>query len=671
MGRTIAKHFFHPKEVNEKKDKKDEINLANWNDNNLPFYYGQIPIYLNKVYRSIEINLEKECCSIIPDKQCLPQIVVLDSYLQKVKEHILESKLYGSVKYDLKYNELPELMNLIKSSKYFMYYLHTPKKNDGIWFAEGRFFTLEEIEKTPDEKILNKIMEFVKNKNIDYMDFLEEWVGLIFHLIAEFLLFKQKVKIIFYSCDKCYRPGIFIKEKIIKEEDEDINKIWGTINIVDTIIYNCTNSENKLNFSKICKTKQRSKNNIIYHDESFVKRYDEVSKDCDIFKNETDGAFILTTNEIIFESLIQEIKSKSSSINQNFKFDLIVTGSTAEKIFKKINNLEADKFIDRVCIYSILIKKYRNLMDKYDKIEGIYNRASQVINFINSNKEASVIYPTINLITYKEYIDKNQILHKLISSHYGQNNDNSFKTAISYLKDYLLWYPQLKVAQSGLKEIKIETLLETLQKFQGINDNETNIIKLYTKEYDSYYKDFNYWLNSSDPLAIQKTSWFIAAVINSLNNYGIKKGLTETSTLYRGVKSNLSDLLVYERAKGKLICFPSFTSTTIIKTVAIDFSKRKNPEQYETIIIIDYIYKNGFIPTAVDISEISEFKHEKECLFPPYSFFKVKNTEIDYKLKTAKIELETVGRKEILEKYLKDESTLVYKEEGFMDIEPN
>jgi len=668
MGRTIAKHFFHPNEINKKRDEKDEINLSNWNDNNLPFYYGQIPIYLNKVYRSVEINLEKKCCSIIPDKQCLPQIVVLNSYLQKVKEHILESKLYGSVKYDLKYDELPELMDLIKSSKYFMYYLHTPEKNDGIWFAEGRFFTLEEIEKTPDEQILNKIAEFVKNKNIDYMDFLEEWVGLIFHLIAEFLLFKQKVKIIFYSCDKCYRPGIFIKEKITKEEDEDINKIWGTVNIVDTIIYNCTN---ELHFSKICQTKQRSKNNIIYHDESFVKRYDEVSKDCDIFKNETDGAFILTTNEIIFESLIQEIKSKSSSINQNFKFDLIVTGSTAEKIFKKINNLEADKFIDRVCIYSILIKKYRNLMDKYDKIEGIYNRASQVINFINSNKEASVIYPTINLLTYKEYIDKNQILHKLISSHYDQNNGNSFKTAISYLKDFLLWYPQLKVAQSGLKEIKIETLLETLQKFQGINDNETDIITLYTKEYDSYYKDFNYWLNSSDPLAIQKTSWFIAAVINSLNNYGKKKGLTKTSTLYRGVKSNLSDLLVYERAIGKLICFPSFTSTTIIKTVAVDFSKRKNPEQYETIIIIDYIYKNGFIPTAVDISEISEFKHEKECLFPPYSFFKVKNTEIDYKLKTAQIELETVGRKEILEKYLKDESTLVYKEEGFMDIEPN
>ena len=91
------------------------------------------------------------------------------------------------------------------------------------------------------------------------MDFLEEWVGLIFHLSAEFLLFKKKVKVIFYSCDNCYRPGLFIKEKINEIED-DTEKIWGTVNIVDTIIYNCTIN---LNYSNIT-NKNRSKNNIIY-----------------------------------------------------------------------------------------------------------------------------------------------------------------------------------------------------------------------------------------------------------------------------------------------------------------------------------------------------------------------------------------------------------------------
>ena len=53
-------------------------------------------------------------------------------------------------------------------------------------------------------------------------------------------------------------------------------------------------------------------------------------------------------------------------------------------------------------------------------------------------------------------------------------------------------------------------------------------------------------------------------------------------------------------------------------------------------------------------------------------FKEVKDTKIDYSLKTAEIELETVGRKKILEEFLKDGSTLVYKEEeGFMDTEPS
>lgn len=61
-------------------------------------------------------------------------------------------------------------------------------------------------------------------------------------------------------------------------------------------------------------------------------------------------------------------------------------------------------------------------------------------------------------------------------------------------------------------------MLEVLQKFKGLNDNEEKLIRLYTKERGPFYQDFNYWINILDPLAIDKTSWFIAAVIHSLNN---------------------------------------------------------------------------------------------------------------------------------------------------------
>ena len=81
----------------------------------------------------------------------------------------------------------------------------------------------------------------------------------------------------------------------------------------------------------------------------------------------------------------------------------------------------------------------------------------------------------------------------MISSHYGQNKENCFKIAISFLKDFLLWYPKLQLKLGNPKETKIESLLNSLQRFKGINDNEEDIIRLYTQEKNSYYQDFNYW----------------------------------------------------------------------------------------------------------------------------------------------------------------------------------
>ena len=660
MGRTIIKIYIHnlpPKNNNEKNENK-------------PIYFDNIPIYFQKIYRTIDINLEIKCKSIIQNNQFndqIIQIVVLDKFLKEFKDYVLKSKIYYSVKFNIDYKDdeiKKQLLDLIISHKYFMYYLHIPKRNEGLWFSEARFLNNEELKLTQYEKIYNTIKNYLDKKEINYMDFLEEWVGLIFHLGAEFLLFKKKVKVIFYSCDKCYRPGLLIKEKVLKSESDDEKKIWGTINIVDTIIYNCTNN---LNFSNICKGKEKSKNNIIYYDESFYNRTKDVYNDCEIFKNETDGAFILFTKEIIWDNFIKELKEK----NSNYKFDLIITGSTAKKILTKIQNLGGDNFIENICIYTVSRDKYYYLSREYPKIQGrIYFFKDEIINFIHTKKENNQIYPTIKLLTFNDYTNQYNVLHKMISSHYGQNNENCFKIAISFLKDFLLWYPRLNLRLNNENQTKIESLLETLQKFNGINDNEDDIITLYTRECNSFYQDFNRWLNTLDPLAIQKTSWFIARVIYRLNEYSEKKGgVKKDITLYRGIKMNLIDLLYYEREKDKLICYPSFTSTTPLLQTAKGFSNNnKTQYQYATIVTINYKYNKDFIPTAVDVSEISAFKSEKECIFLPYSFFKIKNVEIDHINKKGKIELDSIGRKEIFEKKLRDGYKLNYNEEGFMEI---
>ena len=663
MGRTIAYPFFHPYEVESKKKNK-EINLKNWLDKkNSPFYYEQIPIYLNKTYRGTEIELEHECNSKIPSKQILPQIAVLDKFIEELKTYITHHKLYESVKYNINYEkEIPEILGLVKSHKLFMYYLHIPQRSYGLWFAEGRFFNSEEIANTPEEKIFQKINKLVEKKKINYMDFLEEWVGLIFHLICEYLLFKKKLKVIFYSCDKCYRPGIFIKGELDKSKPEDdADKIWGTINIVDTIIYNYTKSED----FKLDLNSQRSRNNIIYYNELY-DRETQTIPDLELFKNETDGAFILTMNDLDFDNLLKEIKRKEKI----YKFDLIISCSTTSVILAKLDSFQNDDNFDRIIFYNSNLENYSELENIYDKIKGKLNKREEIIKFIHSKNQNSEIYQTVKLLTYDEYTHKYMPLHKYISSFYGKVNDNCFKIAISYLKDFLLWNPQLNLKKKGgEKKLQIELLLESLQTFKGINDNEEDIINLYTKEESSYYQDFNNWLFKLDPLAIQKTSWFIAAVIFSLNKYAKKnkKGLKKDNMkLYRGINASLTDLLYYETAKDKLICFPSFTSTSESDEIAKSFLKEGN--HYKTLITINYKYKEGFFPTAIDISKISSLKGEKECNFLPYSFFRVNYIEIDHHRKEANIELDSIGRKEIFESSFKEGDKLVYNQEGYMEV---
>ena len=649
MGRTIAFHFFHPNETG-----------ANHAPNNSFFYFDKIPIKFDKIYRSISVELEHECKSLIISKaNCLPQITVLDKFLNEFKNYITQNKRYASVKYDINYqNDCPKLLTLIKSHKNFMHYLHIPKKENGIWFCEGRFFTPEELDNREDRKTQKEIIELLEKKKINYNKFFEEWVGLIFHLAAEYLLFKKELKVIFFSCDKCHRPGVFIYEKL--KEREDPNKIFGTINVVDTIIYNCINYL-KLNITE----EEKCKNNIIVYNE-YYNNEDRNFSEIKEIKYETEGAFIIVTNEVELDNLIKEFKLKQRS----YKFNLIIIGKEAGKIIKKIYEEKINYYFDRTCIYKLPNDSNYDIPTPNGKTPEIYNQFDDIKKFIHSRVQDSEIYPTFNLLTYKDYIDKYMVFHRLISSHYSQEK-NSFKMEISYMKDFLLWNPELKTKNySNL--CKTESLLEALQKFEKIEGNEKDIIKLYTLEKGSYYQDFNNWLNNLDPLAIQKTSWFIAAVIYCLNVYSNakNKGLKENgSKLYRGLGIDFSVLLSYQRLKGELICYPSFTSSSKLKERAEFFSKKNhNDEKYKTIITINYIYKEGFMPNAVDVSEISKFPEEQECLFFPYSFFRIKNIEINHEEKKAEIELDSIGKKEIIETKLRDGFKLDYNDGDFMEV---
>ena len=149
----------------------------------------------------------------------------------------------------------------------------------------------------------------------------------------------------------------------------------------------------------------------------------------------------------------------------------------------------------------------------------------------------------------------------------------------------------------------------------------------------------------------------------SLNSYANKYQMfckENEKNIYRGIKIPYTCLLPYERAKGKIILLSAFTSTSENHNKAKGFAARKNSIklyqnslQFSVVFYIKNMHKNGWISNGINIQDVAQYKNEKEYLYQPFSFYFVRDTQIDIKNYTADIYLETIGKKEILEEQIK------------------
>ena len=202
-----------------------------------------------------------------------------------------------------------------------------------------------------------------------------------------------------------------------------------------------------------------------------------------------------------------------------------------------------------------------------------------------------------------------------------------------------------------------KTLIETIEKF---TNGDYNIIIEYTK---SFYSYINKWLLKADKLVYEKTGYFIGGLMYKLNEYGInkKRGMESKAILYRGMYLDYLDALSYKKYTDNIISFQTFLSTSSKMGTAEFFSKLKRSSvderqkncKFSSILKIEYNWDEGLFPLCFDISDISHYKTEKEFLFHPFSFFKIKDFKIDLINHTLNLDLETIGKKEILEEQIK------------------
>ena len=238
-------------------------------------------------------------------------------------------------------------------------------------------------------------------------------------------------------------------------------------------------------------------------------------------------------------------------------------------------------------------------------------------------------------------------------------NEKEKKNELSFQKEKVL---------EGFFTVNIDKDLELLDK---------KIIKEYTK--NTFYGDLNKMLMNYQ-IKYESIAYFTSRLMYSLNKYAAKYYnycCQNEKVIYRGVQLQFSNILPYIRAKGKIILFSAFTSTSEDESFAKEWSGRNKIKEiykskflFSVVFYIKNNYKQNWISNGINIQEESYFDDdEKEILFQPFSFYFVRNVLVDLNNYSADIYLETVGKLEILEEQIKNGKDIEYNQkENIMQV---
>ena len=677
-------------EPKEKEEKEEKIYLSEYLVNHEINGYEQVPYYIDE--KEEDSNIIKGCQNVI--NKCdllLPIILIEDEFYDKFCDFIDNYVKYEEYKniFILK-DKL--IINKTKIKNYKILHKEINMKIiNNIFFSETISTANIKLYNKNDVDNIIKRIKIMSNKfKTNFLSEIQAWVRTVFNIMSEFILFKLKDNPVYYCCDLCKKPILYIENiNLMNNLDDDIKnkikcenqeKIKDKKNekekkIMDKIINNKKEkmkfkncfmiASNIINLMNFTSSKEEKSNQTIanppkntknctgnLYDEKNILYYDENKyADCELFEKEISGSFLFVHTMDSLNIVMNYLQSK----NCHKKFILLIAGQYSEKVLDYLNNNNYLNLFHSCLIYT-QNKKYHSLQNKYNLIKGFYGSKKEINNYIIKLPNLG-IFPSIKLLNFKKYSDRYYNFHKIISSHYGSLTQNLYNSAVGILNDYL----------TSVNCSNKNTLMNALTVFANGESNSKLIIKGYTG--NDYYRDFNRWLYEYDSLAYEKTSFFLSGLIYSLNLYGKQQNTWENKeiTLYRGMVLSYIDVLPYEKNLGNIISFPNFTSSSTELSVAESFSRRnssaqerKNSNIFSVILTIKNNYKTGWVPIAINVRNISEYPSEEERIFQPFNFYKITNVNIKTDDYTADINLETIGRKEILEEKLKNGGKIRY-----------
>ena len=599
------------------------------------------------------------------------------------KDNISES--FGSIFYSapeiikkLKYDEKCDLWSL-GVTLYELYFgelpfgnntnLYTIKKalfNNNFIFKKSKIPTLDILFKrllvrTPKNRMTyDEFFKYVFSNDFLKKDVIYVNNNLIYKNIYEMILKEQQIldnykrnsndDVTSLNSNKSYKDEGINYELTQKECTEKIFSFLEDINLPDMIsIYDeITNIEKKFN-------------NIIYYDESNFINTTYIN--ANTFENLTPGAFILCTNLESLKIIKEEILKENEKDNRII-FNLISSGSSFEIVMKFLeDNPNFKKCIGKACIFCSNKKTYMPLKDKYiNFLDEIYfKKITDVHNFIDKYSSINIKpFPQIKLVTYDSYITKYNNIHFTISQFYGDLTKESYNKYLQKMKDVI----EKKTKTNEIGNYNINKIFKAFLSFdleKEVEELDELIIKEYTTV--NFHKELNLWLLEAKEKLYEPIAYITARLMYHINSYAMRNNkfcIENKKELYRGINISYTNILPYKRALGKIICLTNFTSTSESNTFAKNYAGRGNERNiYETnlifsvVFIIINFYKDTFVSSGIDIQNISKYKNEKENIFQPFTFYYVRDVQIDETNYKADIYLETIGKKEILEKQIR------------------
>ena len=191
------------------------------------------------------------------------------------------------------------------------------------------------------------------------------------------------------------------------------------------------------------------------------------------------------------------------------------------------------------------------------------------------------------------------------------------------------------------------------------------IAEKYLNNYNSFYYDFNYWLNNIDQLAHQKICYFIGSLMYSLDNssfyynndYNLDVNMNNDKLiLYKELSGNDIDVLFYQLNKNQIITFPTFLfcSKNLDNNQGFE-NNINNKDKYIFLyrIKLNVNNMNEYPPMLFEINEGFQF-------FQLFTFFKITDVKIKQSDDKIFIDLEPIFKKEYLEFRLKDNEAIYY-----------